>query len=45
MKDQIIELTEKGKALDPEDRSRLVDMLLESLHEASRGEVELTWDD
>jgi putative addiction module component (TIGR02574 family) len=45
MKDQVVELAERGKALAPEDRSRLVDMLLESLHEASLSEVEAAWDE
>lgn len=45
MTDQVVELAEKGKALAPEDRSRLVDMLLESLHEAQLGEVEAAWDE
>ena len=45
MKDQVVELAERGKALAPDDRSRLVDMLLESLHEASLGEVAAAWDE
>ena len=45
MKDQVVELAERGKALPIDDRSRLVDMLLESLHEASLGEVEAAWDE
>jgi putative addiction module component (TIGR02574 family) len=44
MPDQIIELAERCKALAPEDRSRLVDLLLESLHEASIAEVAAAWD-
>ena len=44
MNDQLVELAERGKALAPDDRSRLVDLLLESLHEASLGEVEAAWD-
>ena len=44
MNDQLVELAERGKALAPEDRSRLVDLLLESLHEAPIGEVEAAWD-
>ena len=32
MQDQVAELAERGKELAPEDRSRLVDMLLASLH-------------
>ena len=45
MKDQMVELVERGKALAPKDRSRLVDLLLESLHEARLGEVEAAWDE
>lgn len=44
MHDQVVELAERGKALAPEDRSRLVDMLLESLHEDPLGEIEAAWD-
>lgn len=45
MHDQVTELAERGKELAPEDRSRLVDMLLESLHEAPLLEVEAAWDE
>ena len=44
MNDQLVQLAERGKALAPEDRSRLVDLLLESLHEAPLREVEAAWD-
>ncbi len=44
MEDQVAELAERGKELAPEDRSRLVDLLLESLHESSLGEVSAAWD-
>lgn len=43
MPDLVTELAERGKALDPHDRSRLVDLLLESLHEPSTAEVESAW--
>ncbi len=45
MNDRVVELAERGKALAPEDRSRLVDMLLESLHEEPLGEVQAAWDE
>lgn len=45
MHDQVVELAERGKELAPEDRSRLVDLLLESLHEAPLMEVEAAWDE
>ena len=44
MQTQLIELAELGKALAPEEPSRLVDMLLESLHEEPLAEVEAAWD-
>lgn len=45
MHDQVVELAEQGKALAREDRSRLVDILLVSLHEDPFGEIEAAWDD
>ena len=45
MRDQVMELVERGKELAPEDRSRLVDMLLVSLHEAPVAEVDAAWDE
>ena len=45
MRDQVTELAERGKELAPEDRSRFVDMLLVSLHEAPAAEVEAAWDE
>ena len=44
MHNQLTELAEQGKSLPPEERSLLVDMLLESLHEESLAEVEAAWD-
>ena len=44
MRDQVAELAERGRKLAPDERSRLVDMLLESLHEAPLAEVEAAWD-
>jgi putative addiction module component (TIGR02574 family) len=44
MQNQLTELAELGKALPQEERSRLVDMLLESLHEEPLAEVEAAWD-
>ena len=43
MHDQVTELAQRGKALLPEERSRLVDILLESLHEPVIAEVEAAW--
>ena len=43
MHDQVTELAQRGKALLPKDRSPLVDILLESLHEPAIAEVEAAW--
>ena len=45
MHDQVVELAEQGKALAPEDRSRLVDLLLVSLHEDPLAQIESAWDE
>jgi len=44
MADLVKELAERGRALTPEDRDRLVDLLLESLHEAPLAEIEAAWE-
>lgn len=44
MHDQVTELAQRGKALLPQDRSSLVDILLESLHEPAIAEVEAAWE-
>ena len=44
MPDPVTDLAERGKALLPDERSRLVDLLLESLHEAPTSEVEEAWE-
>ena len=44
MRGQITDLAERGEKLAPEDRSRLVDMVLASLHAAPVAEVEAAWD-
>ena len=44
MPDQVIELAERGKAFTPGDRSRLVDLLLASLHESPIAEIEAAWE-
>jgi len=44
MQDQVTELAQRGKALLPEERSRLVDILIESLHEPAIAEVEAAWE-
>jgi putative addiction module component (TIGR02574 family) len=47
MNNQLLELADRGKPPSPKDCSRLVDLLLESLHEArlGLGEVEAAWDE
>ncbi len=44
MPDPVAELVDRGLSLTPEDRSRLVELLLESLHEPPLSEVEAAWD-
>jgi putative addiction module component (TIGR02574 family) len=44
MNDPVTELAQRGKALSLEERSRLVDILLASLHEPTIAEVETAWD-
>ncbi len=43
MSDLVAELAEQARTLTPEERSRLVDLLLESLHESPLAEVESAW--
>ena len=45
MSDVVAELAERGLSLQPEDRSRLVELLLESLHEPPVPDVEAAWDE
>ncbi|NRF71428.1 addiction module protein [Aquincola sp. S2] len=44
MPDVVAELAERGRSLDPEDRARLVELLLESLHEPPLAEIEAAWE-
>ena len=44
MENQLAELAERSKALSPDDRSRLVDMILESLDQTTLAEVDAAWD-
>ena len=44
MSDPVTELAEQGKGLKPEERIRLVDILLASLQESAAPEVEVAWD-
>ena len=44
MPDLVADLAERGRALVPEERSRLVELLLESLHEPPLSEIEAAWE-
>ena len=44
MSDLVEELTQKARALPPEDRARLAEELLASLHETTNPEVDAAWD-
>lgn len=44
MPDLVAELAERGRSLALEDRSRLVELLLETLHEPPLAEIEAAWD-
>jgi len=43
MPDTVIELAQRGRALDAKDRERLVDLLLDSLAESPDPAVEEAW--
>jgi putative addiction module component (TIGR02574 family) len=43
MADVVVELAQLGRALDPKDRERLVDLLLDSLENAPDPGVEEAW--
>jgi putative addiction module component (TIGR02574 family) len=44
MPDIVAELADRGRSLLPDDRSRLVELLLESLHEPPLADIEAAWD-
>lgn len=44
MADVVKELADRGRLLAPEERARLVELLLESLHEPPLAEIEAAWD-
>ncbi len=43
MPDLVTELADRGRSLPPEERVRLLDLLLESLHQPPTTEVEDAW--
>lgn len=44
MADTVAELVQRGRALPPEERARLVDQLLETLNEPAARELDAAWD-
>jgi putative addiction module component (TIGR02574 family) len=44
MSDTLKELEQQAQMLTPEERARLVEVLLESLREAPSAEIEAAWD-
>jgi putative addiction module component (TIGR02574 family) len=44
MHDIVAELADRGRSLAPEERSRLVELLLESLHEPPLSDIAAAWD-
>ena len=44
MSDLVAELAERSRSLAIEDRSRLVELLLETLHEPPLSEIQAAWD-
>ncbi len=45
MSDPVVELAAQGTALAPDDRARLIDLLLASLDDGPRAQVEAAWDE
>ena len=43
MSDLVLDLAERGRALEPQERERLVELLLETLVEPAAPEVEEAW--
>ena len=43
MQDTVIDLARRGRALTPQDRARLVDLLLDSLEDAPDPDIEEAW--
>jgi putative addiction module component (TIGR02574 family) len=44
MPDPVLELAERGRALSPDERARLVDLLLASLDDSATDSVADAWD-
>lgn len=43
MPDRVEEIAAQGRTLSPEERVRLMDLLLESLDQSPTGEIEAAW--
>lgn len=44
MSDLVEELSQRARALSPDDRARLAEKLLESLHDDTDRDIEAAWD-
>ena len=44
MSDLLKEISHRARALSPEERAQLAEVMLESLHEGSSAEVDAAWD-
>lgn len=44
LSDLLKEISQRARALSPEERAQLAEVMLESLHEGSSAEVEAAWD-
>lgn len=45
MADPVSDLVERARSLEPEDRVRLVELLLDSLHDEPIADVEAAWEE
>jgi len=45
MADPLADLMERARSLEPEDRIRLVELLLDSLHDEPIADVEAAWEE
>jgi putative addiction module component (TIGR02574 family) len=45
MADPVADLVERARSLEPEDRARLVELLLDSLHDEPLADVEVAWEE
>jgi putative addiction module component (TIGR02574 family) len=45
MADPVADLVARARSLEPEDRARLVELLLDSLHDEPLADVEAAWEE